>query len=282
MTTEGDVVDLAQLAERSVAVTGDFLLASATGAATQVGSAVSQLVIGRLGISPHSSGASQELQAAPDDAQRRADASDALRELLHQEPEFAEQLAHELQKMQQRIRVEPHGQNNRTFVNSPLTAHGKGKVIGGDSNKSITKKSGALWGLLAAVVVALGGGATVLLTQSGQDDSPERQAEKVAVDFLRATYRGDMETVCGLASKGAANGTGSLSLCRDDKKLTEMKNRPVPEDQLEFAKQWKATTVDLPSDNTARVTAVNAGKGVIVHLTREEGSWRVVDTKGGQ
>lgn len=279
-------MDLFQLAERSAAVTGDFLVASAAVAATQagtaVGSAVAQLVMGRLGISPATSEAVPALQAAPDDETRRSNLAAALRDVLNQDPAFARQLEQALEAVDRAVHAVASGPNSRVTVGSPVTASGRAVVVGGDQHniKRVTKKSGALWTVIAVVIL---GGITAFIITQNKPESSRQKAEKAAVDFVRAGYSNDIETMCGLTSAHQQN----IAPCRTEQSMkeaqAEAKANPIPDDQRALAQGWVAESSNLPSDNTALVTTVNkqAKGSIVVHLTRESGDWRVTSTQGG-
>ncbi|MEU1943789.1 hypothetical protein ACFW95_43245 [Streptomyces sp. NPDC059474] len=280
-------VDLVQLAERSAAVTGDFLVASATVAATQassaVGSAVAQLVMGRLGISPATSEAVPALQAAPGDEQRRSDLAATLRDVLSQDPGFVQQLKEALGTVDRTVHAVA-SEGGQVWVDPNFTANDHGVVVGGDQHntKRITKRSGALW--TVAAVLILGGGTTLLVTQNSSETTLQQKAEKTAVDFIRAGYSGDIETMCGLTSPSQ---DGNIAPCLTKESVREAKAEAkastVPDDQRAFAQGWEAESSNLPSDNTAIVTTVNKNPkaSVVIHLTRESGEWRVTSTEGG-
>ncbi|MFB7620564.1 hypothetical protein [Kitasatospora sp. NPDC056181] len=284
-------MDLVHLAERSAAVTGDFLVASATGAATQagsvVGSAVAQLVMGRLGIEPTASHAVPALQAAPADEQRRSDLAAALREVLARDPGFAGVLGEAVREVDQNLHVVASGQGSFVPVGSPVTASGRGVAVGRDQhNTRVTKRGGALWAAVAVAVAVVATGTTLLVTQDGPEDTLKQQAEQTAADWLRAAFSNDVETMCALTARGES-GIGD---CRSEERrkdaLVAAQAHPATDDEIAFAKAWRVTSSDLPSTNTARVTAVNKatfhGKTnapMIVHLTHESGEWRVTDAE---
>ncbi|MFE9411184.1 hypothetical protein ACFYN0_20740 [Streptomyces sp. NPDC006704] len=272
-------MDLVELAQRSAAITGDFLAASAAGAATQtasaVGSAVAQLVVGRLGVSPAASGSVPALRAAPQDARRRSDVAAALREVLAQDPAFAGALREAVRAVEGDVRVVASGQESYVPVASPVTADRRGVAVGRDqhNNKRVTKKSGALWVAAVAAVGILAGGGTYLITQSSPD-SPRQKAEKTALDFVRAQSSGDIEAMCGLL----APEQNDFSACRTQEGMREAKAEAIgagaPDELRSFAEKWEIASSDLPSDNTARVTTVNktvinkkSVAPVTVHLT---------------
>lgn len=284
-------MDLVQLAERSAAITGDFLLASVTGAAGQAssaaGAAVVQLVMGRLGLSPATSETVPALRAAPDDPQQRSEFAAVLRDVLAQDPGFASSLSEAVQAAERNVHVVADRESFVT-VDSPVTAHGRGTAIGRDQHntKHTTKKTGALWAAAVAAIAVLGGGTTFMVTQSSPESSSQEQAEKAAVDFVRAGYNDDVETMCGLTSPKQ---DGSIAPCRTEetmqKAIEDVKARPVPDEKYAAASRgWKAEKSNLPSHNTALVTTINnqIGIAVVVHLTHESGDWRVIGTESAR
>ncbi|MFE6745194.1 hypothetical protein ACFVGM_05015 [Kitasatospora purpeofusca] len=68
-----------------------------------------------------------------------------------------------------------------------------------------------------------------------------------------------------------------------------MESEPPSAEEIAAAKEWKAESSDLPSDNTARVTVVNRKnrsgtekQRIVVHLTRRGDDWLVSDASGGK
>lgn len=278
-------MDLGQLAERSAAITGDFLLASAVGAAGQagsiVGTAVVELVMGRLGINSDTAETVPALRGAPGDPQRRSELAAALRDVLAQDPGFASTLADAVRAADRDVHVVA-GQDSFVTIDSPVTAHGRGDAVGRDQHntRNTTKKTGALWAAAVAAIAILAGGTAVVVKQNSSEGSSQQKAEKVAVDFVRAGYRGDFETACGLTSPKQ---DGSIAPCRTEETLKEAleEGKTVPDEQYAASQAWKAESSKLPSDNTALVTTVNRqGKvAIVVHLTRASGDWLVSGTE---
>ncbi|MFD9063459.1 hypothetical protein ACFVZ3_18320 [Kitasatospora purpeofusca] len=288
-------MDLVELAERSAAVTGDFLVASATGAANQassaVGSAVAQLVMGRLGINPATAQAVPALQAAPADGQRRSELAAALREVLAQDPAFAGALGEAVREVDRNVHVVASGQDSFVQVGSSVTASGRGVAVGRDqhNNNQVTKKNGTLWIAALVAMVVVGGGTTLLVTKDSPIGSPQKQAEKVAADWARATFAGDIETMCALTT-GSESGISDCQSKDDMRRAKErVESEPPSAEVIAAAKGWKAESSDLPSDNTARVTVVNRKnfsgtekQRIVVHLTRQGSDWLVSDARGGK
>ncbi|MFJ8436345.1 hypothetical protein ACIQ9P_34095 [Kitasatospora sp. NPDC094019] len=135
-------------------------------------------------------------------------------------------------------------------------------------------------------MVMVGGGTTLLVTRDSPIGSPQKQAEKVAIDWARAVDAGDIETMCGLSTTGSDSG---ITTCRSEERKEEAQAQaasdpPSAEDLAAIAKAWKVESSELPSDNTARVTAVRANnrsgteiRRLVIHLTREGGGWLVND-----
>ncbi|MCG6498849.1 hypothetical protein [Kitasatospora sp. A2-31] len=268
-------------------------MASATGAANQassvVGSAVAQLVMGRLGINSATAQAVPALQAAPADVQRRSELAAALRDVLIEDPAFAAALGEAVQAVDRNVHVVASGQDSLVQVDSPVTASGRGVAVGRDQHNltRVTKKNGTLWIAALVAVVVVSGGTTLLVTQDSPNESPRKKAEKVAVDWARAGYVGDIETMCGLTTGRDSH----ISGCRTDEETRRAKaavaSDPPSDDEIAAAEGWKAESSELPSDNTARVTVVNTKNRsgvkkdhIVVHLTRQGSDWLVSDAKG--
>ncbi|MFJ8430430.1 hypothetical protein ACIQ9P_03900 [Kitasatospora sp. NPDC094019] len=264
-------------------------MATATGAAHQagsaVGSAVAQLVTGRLGIDPATAQAVPALQAAPADAQRRSELAAALREVLVQDPAFAGTLAEAVRTVDRNVHVMASGQDSFVQVDSPVTASGRGVAVGRDQhNNTKVTKQGTLWIAALVAVVVVGGGTTLVVTRDDPAGSPRKQAEKVAVDWARAVTVKDIETMCGLTT-GSDSG---ISDCRSKERISQAKaeaaSDPPSDQRINSAKEWKVESSELPSDNTARVTVVMRKnlsgaeeQHLNVELTRRGGEWLVID-----
>ncbi|MFD4907348.1 hypothetical protein [Kitasatospora purpeofusca] len=157
------------------------------------------------------------------------------------------------------------------------------------NNTRVTKKNGTLWIAALVAVVVVGGGTTLLVTMDSPIGSPQKQAEKVAADWARAGFAGDIETMCALAT----GSEGGISDCQSKDDIRRAKARvesePPSAEEISAAKEWKAESSELPSDNTARVTVVNRRnrsgtekQRIVVHLIRQDGGWLVSDASGGK
>ncbi|MET8684676.1 hypothetical protein ABZV77_10720 [Streptomyces sp. NPDC004732] len=247
---------------------------------------MSSMVLDRLRRNGEGAPALAALQEDPQDPARQADTAAALRQVLQHEREFAARLEAALQEAQRQAQPIHQGAGSTAMAGNQVSMTGKGHTLAGrdittNRNKTI-KRGGAFWGVVAAVIVALGGGSTILLTQDDSDPSLQEQAEKTAVDFTNASWRGDIDTMCGLVSKDTRR--AQFSMCESEatkKEAQEAADKDRPEiEKGGRGKDWRVRSSKLPSDNNALVTMVHATMPapVTLHMTHETGAWRVYKT----
>ncbi|MFD7426491.1 hypothetical protein ACFV6Z_05455 [Streptomyces sp. NPDC059818] len=258
-------MDIGEIAQRSI----EIIVA-------QGSAAVSSLVFDTLSAGPESESAAVALRESPEDHATQITAARALERILEDNRGLARMLETKLEQLQPENKAISFGAGHAGVVSQ--TGKGNKSHIG---NKT-TKRGGAFWGIVAAVVVIIGGGSTLLVVQNDSEPTLQEQAQKAALDFVLATYRGDVVTMCGLRSEGF-----DLNPCMTAEDM-ESAQAEVAEDKggdredterSGLTKDWEISDSKFPSDNRALISLdhTKPPMSVVVDLTHETGAWRVTN-----
>ncbi|MBT2897993.1 hypothetical protein [Streptomyces sp. McG3] len=258
-------MDIGEIAQRSIEIV-----------VAQGSAAVSSLVFDTLSAGPESESAAVALRESPENPATQITASRALERILGDNRGLARMLETKLEQLQpSNNEAISFGTGHAGVVSQ--TGKGNRSHIG---NKT-TKRGGAFWGFVAAVVVIIGGGSTLLVVQNDSEPTVQEQAQKAALDFIRASYGGDVVTMCGLRSERYD------TLPCDTAEEMESAQAEADEDREDIeraglTKNWEISDSKFPSDNRALITLDHAKipQSVVVDLTHETGAWRVASLKG--
>lgn len=259
-------MDIGEIAQRSIEIV-----------VAQGSAAVSSLVFDTLSAGQESESAAVALRESPEDPAIQITASRALEQILEDNQGLARMLETKLEQLQPSDNTAISFGTGHTGVVSQ-TGKGNKSHIG---NKT-TKRGGAIWGIVAAVVVIIGGGSTLLVVQNDSEPTLQEQAQKAALDFVLATYRGDIVTMCGLRSEGF-----DMNPCMTAEDM-ESAQAEVAEDKggdwkdIErsgLTKDWEISDSKFPSDNRALISLdhTKPPMSMVVDLTHETGAWRVTN-----
>lgn len=260
-------MDIGEIAQRSIEIV-----------VAQGSAAVSNLVFDTLSAGPESESAAVALRESPEEPATQITASRALERILEENRGLARMLETKLEQLQPSDNTAISFGTGHAGVVSQ-TGKGNRSHIG---NKT-TKRGGAFWGILAAVVVIIGGGSTLLVVQNDSEPTLQEQAQKTALDFVRATYGGDVVTMCGLRSDEYD------TLPCDTADDMESAQAEADEDREDMersglTKNWEISDSKFPSDNRALISLHHATSPLtlVVDLTHKTGAWRVADMEGSR
>ncbi|MFE6973218.1 hypothetical protein [Streptomyces sp. NPDC057682] len=263
-------MDIGEIAQRSIEIV-----------VAQGSAAIGDLVFNALSARPEGEPAAVALRDRPDDSAAQEAASGVLERILEENQVLARMFQTELEKLEP-SHVTAVGFGSGHTVVTQQTGKGNRSHVG-DVNNRTTKHGGAFWGIVAAVVVVIGAGSTLLVVQNESEPTLQEQAEKTALDFTRASFGGDFVTMCGLRAK-ELDMEGCESAEGMESSQAEADEAKADIERSGIAKNWTVSDSRFPSDNRAIISLKHDSprRSVVVDMTHDTGAWRVVKVQRGE